>query len=118
MWPFLRDGDIVEVRPDRAALRVGDLICYEPWPERLHVHRVVGRAGDDLLVRGDAQRDAERVPLAQVRGRVIAVTRGTRAWSLTAPSARVRGRAIVVIAPWVRRLLAGAMAARRSLRRG
>ncbi len=81
MSPFLRDRDVVTV----AALngrkpRVGEVVAVALGrPERLVIHRVVGRRGGGLLVRGDAcLRPDGIVPPAGVLGRVVRVERRGR----------------------------------------
>src|SRR5207302_5223751 len=55
MLPFLRDGDVALVVPAaRTEVGVGDVICYETSPGRLFVHRVIDRARDQFLAKGDA----------------------------------------------------------------
>ncbi len=54
MWPYILDGDVVEIRPRESALHVGEVV-FVPNQEFGQLHRVVdiddcGRA----LVRGDA----------------------------------------------------------------
>ena len=89
MWPFVLDGDVVEILPRRKPVTVGDIV-FVPNVEFGHVHRVIaldteGRA----LVRGDAlyepdgwfsQNEISGV-LGSVsrRGRSIRVRRGRRA---------------------------------------
>jgi signal peptidase I len=109
MRPFLRDGDVLHVRPAATAeVGIGDVICYEPWPGTLHLHRVVARDGRGFRTRGDALRYVEAVPEASVLGRVTACARGQRTWRLDTPAARRCGRLIARVAPLVARLLPAA----------
>lgn len=55
MWPTLRDGELVLVRPASfMALRVGDVVLYERG-ESLVLHRVVRRVAGVVWVQGDAR---------------------------------------------------------------
>jgi len=117
MLPFLRDGDVLEIRPVASVeVRVGDVICYEPSPGALCLHRVVARDGRGFVTRGDALTQVEVVPAASVLGRVSAVERHGRAWRLDTWSARWRARAIVVASPALARVLPPALGARRAWR--
>ena len=117
MLPFLRDGDLLEVHPVAPVeVRVGDVICYEPSPGALCLHRVVARDGRGFVTRGDALTQVEVVPAASVLGRVSAVERHGRAWRLDTWSARWRARAIVVASPALARVLPPALGARRAWR--
>ncbi|MHB9143909.1 MAG: signal peptidase I [Symbiobacteriia bacterium] len=79
MWPALKTGDLVAVRPVTAPqLQVGDIITYEDSRDRnvLVTHRIVARdlaAGTAVFqVKGDNNPvvDPELVRAAQVVGRV------------------------------------------------
>jgi hypothetical protein len=82
MWPLVRDGDVLLVRPVHpAAVRIGDLVLCSNAPGRVVVHRVtckvVGREGHWFTVQGDAvARPDGVIPEAQVYGRVVAIERG------------------------------------------
>jgi hypothetical protein len=114
MLPFLRDGDVLEIRPvSPVEIRVGDVICYEPSPGELCLHRVVARDGRGFVTRGDALTHVEVVPAASVLGRVRAVERSGRAWRLDTWAARWRARVIVVASPALARMLPPALGLRR-----
>jgi signal peptidase I len=118
MLPFLRDGDILHVRPvPAAAVRVGDVICYAPSPGKLHLHRVVVRDARGFVTRGDALPYVEDVPTAALLGRVVARERAGRLRCLDTPAARYRSRVIAAAAPLVARALPLARALRRGWRR-
>ncbi len=77
MEPAVRTGDLVVITPlDPETVRTGDLRgavlqFRDPVrPERLMLHRVVGREGGALVTRGDnnADRDYAPVPAENVRG--------------------------------------------------
>ena len=106
MLPFLRDADVVEVRPAAAAeIRIGDVLCYEPSPGRLCLHRVVARAARGFVTRGDALAYIEDVPAAGVLGVAVTVERDGRVRRLDTPAARWRARAMVTASPALARLL-------------
>jgi hypothetical protein len=93
MEPALRDGDLVSVvraRPEH--VDVGDVICYEPEPGRLALHRVVGRGASHLLTKGDALGWVERVPPEGVLGKVTAVERRGRLGRIVTRLARFARR--------------------------
>jgi hypothetical protein len=76
MQPSVRDGDIVSViraRPDHVG--IGDVVCYEPEPGRLTLHRVVGGDAACLVTKGDALGWVDRVPARLVLGKVTRVER-------------------------------------------
>ena len=117
MLPFLRDGDLIVVRPAAAAeVGIGDVICYEPPSGGLCLHRVVAREKRGFVTRGDALAYVERVPAAAVLGVVTAVERHGRVRRLRTPGARWRGRLIARTAPAVARLLPLARSLRRAVR--
>ena len=117
MLPFLRDGDVLEVRPATAAeITLGDVVCYEPPVGGLCLHRVVSCAGRRVVTRGDALTYVETVPAAALLGVATAVERRGRRWSLRTRAARWRSRVIVGAAPAVARLLPLARVLRRATR--
>src|SRR5262245_40148745 len=122
MLPFLRDGDLLEIWPvSPVEIQVGDVICYEPSPGALCLHRVVTRDGRGFVTRGDALTHVEVVPAGSVLGRVRAVARRGRAWRLDTWSAHWRARVIVVASPALARLLPPVLGLRRfwrTVRRG
>jgi signal peptidase I len=114
MLPFLRDGDLLEIWPAAPVeIRVGDVLCYEPSPGALCLHRVVARDERGFVTRGDALTHVEVVPAGSVLGRVRAVERRGRAWRLDTWSAHWRARVIVVASPALARLLPSALGLRR-----
>jgi signal peptidase I len=74
MRPFMHTGGIVELEPLGSPLRVGDVVLVRCGPEhnRYVLHRLVRVKGDEVFVRGDAQRYCEG-PFAHqnVLGRVV-----------------------------------------------
>jgi hypothetical protein len=81
MEPSIRDGDVITVAPLEAAVRRGDVLLYRHG-RRFTAHRAIGRVRGDatlLRVRGDAPGwEEERVAVADVLGRIVAVEREGR----------------------------------------
>jgi hypothetical protein len=81
MYPLVRDGDILDVRPiGNAPIGVGDIVLYRSSDKGIVVHRVVGvhRQGEKatLRIKGDAAGPADpRVLESQVLGRVVGIER-------------------------------------------
>jgi N-acetylglutamate synthase-like GNAT family acetyltransferase len=98
MEPFLREGDLLTVRPVAPEdLRVGDVAFFRAPGPRLVAHRIVGRRARNgrlvLTVRGDAGSGAaELVEGPDVLGRVESVTRGLLARRLDRGFWRRAGR--------------------------
>lgn len=118
MFPFLRDGDIIQVAPSSiTGLRLGDIIFYRSG-ERLLAHRVVGfvttSEGRCARARGDAflQEDAP-VAEAELIGRVESLSRQfrdgwhqislNRGWMRVAGAAVARSRAAHRCLRWLSR---------------
>jgi len=84
MWPFVRDGDVVELEPAPAP-RSGDMVLVQTNPQgsadRYVLHRVVKvDRGAGFFVRGDAQPNAEGpFAPAALLGRVTTVRHNGRA---------------------------------------
>jgi hypothetical protein len=117
MTPFLRDGDVALVTPaERAAVRVGDVICYETAPGRLFLHRVITRQGARVVAKGDALTSSDVIALPQILGTVRAVVRGGRARRLDTRVARWGSRVIAFLSPVLSRLLPLALGVRRLAR--
>jgi len=84
MYPFIRDGDIIEVKPiEASAVRLGGVIFYRSAGGRLLAHRVIkvgAQHGQVVLVtKGDSAFGTD--PLIhpeQVLGQVVAIKRGER----------------------------------------
>ena len=83
MFPFLRDGDVIQVAPANIeALRVGDIIFYRSG-ERMLAHRVVGLGttteGKYARARGDAfLHEDPLVSETDLLGKVELVSRSRR----------------------------------------
>ena len=114
MLPFLRDGDLLLVSPVASSeIVVGDVLCYEKSPGRLFLHRVIKRAGEQFVTKGDALDFTDMIFREEVLGKVITVERRGRVRRLDTPWARWRNRAIVFLSPLLPSLLHLAFPVRR-----
>ncbi|MBN1510513.1 MAG: S24/S26 family peptidase [Phycisphaerae bacterium] len=107
MQPFVRDGDTLTVEPvTTAAPRPGDIVFLKSATGNILVHRVVRRAADRVITRGDGSLlTDEPVPMSQVIGRVVVIQRGERTIQVSRAWRRVTG--LVWMRLWiVRRVLA------------
>jgi hypothetical protein len=63
MFPFIRGGDVVELEPLLLPPVVGDLVLAQcpagSEGERYVLHRVIRILGEEIFLRGDAQKDCE-----------------------------------------------------------
>jgi hypothetical protein len=117
MLPFVRDGDVALVIPTaRTAIGVGDVVCYETPPGRLFVHRVIQRAGNGFLAKGDALARADVVEPPQLLGKVVAIERHGRLTRLDSRTARGRNRVIAFVSRRLPLLFALAIHVGRSAR--
>jgi signal peptidase I len=94
MAPFIRNGDIVTVRPARERpLLKGDVVAFaEPSTNKLCVHRIIRASGGRYAVKGDNVPNADGViPGSCIVGVVAKVERGGRKISLGVG----RGRALI-----------------------
>ena len=117
MLPFLRDGDVALVVPSaRTEIGVGDVVCYEASPGRLFVHRVIDRARDRFLAKGDALACVDVIDPPQLLGKVVAIERHGKVTRLDTRIGRWRNRAIVAVSALIPLVIALAIPARRAVR--
>lgn len=92
MWPFVRDGDLVELEPLRAMPRAGDVLLAQCQGERYVLHRAVRVGGEEFYLRGDAQPHCEG-PFTQhdVLGRATTAWSNGRARALDHGAPRLAG---------------------------
>ena len=106
MYPFVRDGDVVEVKPVQAwAVGLGDVVLCGYGDDRLVVHRVIDVSKDNgrvaLVIKGDSARQADKpVCLDQVLGQVIAIERGGRKLPLDGGLRRLANRLWARLSPF------------------
>jgi GNAT superfamily N-acetyltransferase len=93
MRPLLTPGTILTVLPCAPGdLRVGDVVVARAAGGRVVAHRLVGRRGADLILRGDALGAADPpVAAPDVLGRAVALRRGAFTVDLDTPAARAAG---------------------------
>lgn len=96
MRPLLVPGAVLTVLPCAPRdMRIGAVVIARGAGGRVVAHRLVGRRGDDLILRGDALRAADPpVPAADVLGRAVSLRRGTVTIDLGTPLARAAGLAL------------------------
>lgn len=77
MEPFILDGDILTIEPIKTnVLRVGDIVFYRAEGDSLVAHRIVGKLGSSLKVRGDSSPGSEGIiTLDKVLGVIASVER-------------------------------------------
>ena len=81
MLPLIADDDVVTIDPlGEVAPRMGEVVAFvSPESERLTLHRVVGRAVDGWVLRGDNCRESDGVVAADgILGRIVRVERDGR----------------------------------------
>lgn len=86
MWPHLRAGDLITVRPIDAnePLRVGSVVFYLTPAGKASLHRVVSVSQGILAVRGDSQTGSpEQVKRGDVMGKAVIRQRDGRTVDLT-----------------------------------
>jgi signal peptidase I len=86
MGPFIRQGDVVTVRPcSLSDLAFGDIVLFSAGREMYRVHRIVERFQADgrslFVTRGDACQDTDSpISPEDILGKVSVVTKGR--WTL------------------------------------
>lgn len=106
MWPLVRDGDVLLVRPvDARSIQVGDVVLCSSEPGRVVVHRVMrklgGRAGYCFVVQGDQiARPDGLIPEGQVYGRAVTIEREGMQVAMDDPAMRLLGGLVVLRSRW------------------
>jgi len=100
----------------RTEVGVGDVICYETSPGRLFVHRVIDRARDQFLAKGDALACVDVIDPPQLLGKVVAIERHGSLRRLDSRIARWRNRAVASLSRRLPLLFALAIHVGRSAR--
>ncbi|MSR63736.1 MAG: methyltransferase domain-containing protein [Planctomycetes bacterium] len=73
MRPLIPHGSLLEVEPRAfAAVRLGEVVLHAAPGAPLVAHRVVGRAGAELVTRGDSNARLDRVGASEFLGVVVA----------------------------------------------
>ncbi len=83
MYPFIKDGDVIEIEEPRSCPRRGDVLLVRVCEDNYVIHRVVKVDGEYFYLRGDAQQGLQG-PFRQrdVVGRVLAIYRDGRRYVL------------------------------------
>jgi signal peptidase I len=121
MWPFLRDGDTVTVKPCSRDARTGDIVVYFAG-EVLLIHRVVKAkrtpAGTVLRTKGDfaLSLDPAAVTEADLIGKAVAVQRGKAHIDLESATAKVCGSLVAALSYSIGLTLGRLLAALRTSR--
>ncbi len=94
MYPFIRSGDWVDVvlrKGDKNGLRKGDIVLFSK-DESLYLHRVLRRAKDGFLVKGDMSFGHDGlISEADILARVVSVDKGGRRINLLTGVNRIVG---------------------------
>jgi len=92
MRPLIPHGSLLEVEPRAFAdVRLGEVVLHAAPGAPLVAHRVVGRAGPELVTRGDSNARMDRVSEAEFLGVVVARERGGRWHAVSSGPARWLG---------------------------
>jgi len=81
MTPFIKDGDVITVFPlEVFRPRLGDIVAFtHPVTRSLAVHRMIGKKGDNFILKGDSVSDIQDiVTLNSLLGCVKLVERNGR----------------------------------------
>lgn len=106
MYPFIRDGDVVEVKPvQAAAVGLGDVVLCRYGEGRLVAHRVIGVSTENgrcvLAMKGDSARHRDApIYSEQVLGQVIVIERGGRKVPLKGNLCRLANRLWAWLSPF------------------
>lgn len=93
MTPFIRDGDIVSVKPvSQKEIRIGDIVYY-CREERAVLHRVIKKTNQDgklfFATKGDASVETDGpIEPANIMGKVIAIEKNGKAIKLNSTPMR------------------------------
>ena len=109
MRPFIRDGDILTVRPmEQGHWTVGQIVFYQSKDHKLLAHRIIGKTFTDgiwrLSVRGDAMNAIqEEISEDQVLGEVFHRQRNGKSVQVDRGWWKIAGVAWVVATRFLRR---------------
>ena len=85
MSPFIKDGDVITISPlINGSIGIGKPVAFIHFQTgKLVVHRVVGRYGNNYLIKGDRSTEADGlIPRKNILGIVTRVEREDRAIQL------------------------------------
>jgi len=77
MAPFIKDGDMLTIRPMERQRLIGRIVLYlDPCDEIIMVHRVIDKIGRDFIIKGDNQKESDgQKPFNTFKGIVDAIQR-------------------------------------------
>jgi hypothetical protein len=106
MRPFIRDGDIVELKPPGESVALGDIVLAQSSAGHYVLHRVVRVAGPAFFLSGDAQQGSDG-PFDRnaVVGQAVKVFRGQRTIALDRGAWWLGGRVWLFCGRWKPALL-------------
>jgi len=84
MWPLLRSGDLLKIKPVPARLLRGDIVSFtlqdDPRPHRIIVHRITAVVPGGFVTRGDNNSCSDPLPVTpeQLTGLVTDFIRGKK----------------------------------------
>ncbi|MBQ7153750.1 MAG: S24/S26 family peptidase [Clostridia bacterium] len=78
MWPYIENGDYVEL--ELRDYHEGDVLLFKYYTEELLVHRLIRIDGDSLLLRGDNAFRIEHITSKEVVGVIVNVIRHPHAY--------------------------------------
>lgn len=87
MYPYLLDGDQLEVRKEGSYTR-GDIIVFD-LQGQLVAHRVREASSESVIAKGDASRSTETVNAKEIAGKVISVFRGSGKFEMNSRNAKM-----------------------------
>ena len=106
MRPCIRDDELIEIEPiGTGSLRKGDVVLFNPLPDRFFVHRIIhlDKENQLFLIQGDALRQPDGlIPTSMIFGRVAALERRGKWHRFDSPSARKVANSLVWILPITR----------------
>ncbi len=118
MWPFLHDGDHIELAAIELAPRVGDILLARVDTDSYVLHRLCRCDGDSLYLLGDSMFKPEG-PLTRdaLLGQAVNVERGQNWRALNTGSLYSMGRFWLLVRPLRRPLLSTLRIAAKTRRR-
>jgi len=77
MFPFIRNGDTLLIKPiQEAQLEIGDIVVFEMPKRGLIAHRLVARKGPFFFTKGDAHFKLDKpIVESDIAGKVFALSR-------------------------------------------
>jgi signal peptidase I len=100
MYPFIKDGDVVEIEKPGPRLQKGDVLLVRVCGNSYVIHRVVKVDGEYFFLRGDFQQGLQGpFRRGDIVGRVVAIYRGGRRYTLERGFLRIMSLLWIRITP-------------------